>query len=99
MWEEKGFEIAESIMQADGLLFIRAGINKGKQEEVMLVEANPEKYICKGKFEQEQGNYMGWVMPALAYGRLFIRSEKILRCYQAAKTLPSKEEILKQLVK
>ena len=101
MWEEKGFEIAESIMQADGLLFIRAGKNNGKnkvtQETILLVEATPEKYICKGKFEQEQGNYMGWVMPTLAYGRLFIRSERILRCYQAAKTLPSKEEIQKQL--
>ena len=99
MWEEKGFEIAESIMQADGLLFIRAGINKGKEEEILLVEATPEKYICKGKFQQEQGNYFGWVMPTLAYGRLFIRSERIWRCYQAAGILPSKEEIQKQLGK
>ena len=91
MWEQKGFEIAESIMLADGLLFIRS------KAGLMLVEANPKKYVLKGKVDQDQGNYMGWVMPTLAYGRLFVRMEKTLLCFQAAKSVPSRHEVFSEL--
>lgn len=88
MWQEKGFSQGESIITADGLLFVRS------KEGLSLVEANPSKFILKGKVEQEQGNYFGWVMPTLAYGRLFVRFDGLLCCYQVAKDLPSRSGVV-----
>ena len=91
-WEQKGFESGASIMLADGLLFIRTNTT------LMLVEANPEKYVQKGKMEifsgTNQFQLWGWVMPTLAYGRLFVRTESTVFCFQAAEKVPRREEIM-----
>ena len=87
MWEGEKIEMGESLMLADGMLYIR-GAN-----ELLLVEANPGKYTLKSKFELPQKDkYFGWVMPALAYGRLFVRTDTALLCYQAGKKIPSQSE-------
>ena len=38
----------------------------------------------------------GWIMPSLAYGRLYVRCDADLWCLQVAKTLPSAEEAVRQ---
>ncbi|MEQ9066691.1 MAG: hypothetical protein RLO18_08210, partial [Gimesia chilikensis] len=46
---------------------------------VELVEANPEKYVQRGKFQAIEGQT--WNNPALARGRLFVRNSEEAACY------------------
>ena len=89
VWEEKsGHEkkaVGRSLILADGLLFIRSNT------ELVLAEANPEKYIelsrCNLGGGEGNDKYYGWVMPSLARGRLYVRNHDKLRCFQVAETL------------
>ena len=56
------------------------------------------EFAVKGTFNtREKGyagpDYGGWVMPVLAYGWLYIRTEKEVLCLQAAEKIPSREEV------
>lgn len=66
-----------SITCADGMLIVR---NEGGP--VTLVEANPEKYKQLGKFDQpERSNKSAWAYPVVANGKLFLRDQDKLLCY------------------
>jgi prepilin-type processing-associated H-X9-DG protein len=76
MWEDrkpgKG-----SIAFADGHLYYR---NEGGP--IVLVEANPERYVEKGRFNQpERSKARAWPHPVIANGKLYIRDQDLLLCY------------------
>ena len=98
IWRQKTGLFQWSIMLADGLLFVRLGT------ELWLVEATPKGFSLKGKADLkiEEGPWAswaacnaGWVMPSLAYGRLYLRSQTELICLQAAEKLPAVEDVLR----
>jgi outer membrane protein assembly factor BamB len=66
-----------SIAYADGRLYYRS-----EGGPVTLVEANPEKYVERGRFEQPQrGSGPCWPHPVLANGKLYLRHADLLFCY------------------
>ncbi len=62
------------LLLVDGYLIILA-----EDGRVELVEANPEKYVQRGKFQAIEGQT--WNNPALARGRLFVRNSEEAACY------------------
>lgn len=65
-----------SIAYADGRLYYR---NEGGP--VILVEANPEKYVEHGRFSPPRTDKAAWPHPVVANGKLFIRDQQYLYCY------------------
>ncbi len=71
-----------SITYADGHLYYR---NEGGKGTVFLVEANPKKYVEKGRFDQpDRSKTNSWAYPVVANGRLYIRDQDTLLCYNIA---------------
>jgi len=76
MWEStkpgKG-----SIAYADGRLYYR-----NEDGPVVLVEANPNSYVERGRFNQpERSGQKAWPHPVIANGRLYLRDQDLLLCY------------------
>lgn len=76
MWREskagKG-----SIAYADGRLYYR-----NENGPILLVEANPQKYVEQGRFNQpKRSGNKAWPHPVIANGRLYIRDQQYLYCY------------------
>lgn len=66
-----------AVCSADGLLFVR-----GTRGEVALVEASPDGYREKGRFNQpERSKIQAWPPPVVANGRLYLRDQNVLLCY------------------
>lgn len=65
-----------SIAYADGRLYYR---NEGGP--VILVEANPNKYVEHGRFSPPRTNKPAWPHPVVANGKLLIRDQQYLYCY------------------
>lgn len=66
-----------SVAYADGHIYLRS--EKGP---VALVEANPEEYREKSRFDQpNRSNKPSWPHPVVAAGRLFLRDQDVLLCY------------------
>jgi outer membrane protein assembly factor BamB len=80
-WRQRGFGNGQVVLLADqGLLLI-----SGEKGEVGLVEANPEKYNELGRFralDAKKGKT--WNHPVVAHGKLFIRNDAEMACYQLA---------------
>lgn len=78
MWEDRA-PGKGSIACADGRLYYR---NEGGKGTVFLVEATPEKYIEHGRFQQpERTTLSAWSHPVIANGKLYIRDQDVLLCY------------------
>lgn len=78
VWEErrpgKG-----SVVYADGRLYCR---NEGREGTVYLVEANPKEYAERGRFiPPERSKEQAWPHPVVANGKLYIRDQGVLLCY------------------
>jgi outer membrane protein assembly factor BamB len=76
MWEStkpgKG-----SITYADGRLYYR-----NEDGPVVLVEANPNSYVERGRFNQpERSGQRAWPHPVISNGRLYLRDQDLLLCY------------------
>jgi outer membrane protein assembly factor BamB len=73
---------AASILSADGCLYVH-----GENGNIALVEANPEAYHEKGEFsppgavEHTGGGVRSWAYPVIANGRLYIRDQNLLWCF------------------
>jgi outer membrane protein assembly factor BamB len=68
-----------SIVGADGHLYLRSEDGNGT---VALVEAAPDGYREKGRFDQpERSNKNSWAHPVVAGGRLYLRDQDVLLCY------------------
>jgi outer membrane protein assembly factor BamB len=69
-----------SICYADGCLYLH-----GENGDVALVEATPEAYREKGRFTPsdppDRGQSKAWAYPIIADGRLYIRDQDHLWCY------------------
>jgi outer membrane protein assembly factor BamB len=66
-----------SLLFADGMLIARS--EKGL---VSLVEATPEGFRLKGRFTQpERTKRSAWTHPVVSGGRLFLRDQNVLLCY------------------
>jgi outer membrane protein assembly factor BamB len=66
-----------SVTYADGHLYAR-----GERGPVALVEANPAAYVEKGRFDQpERTGKAAWSHPVVSGGRLYLRDQDVLLCY------------------
>jgi outer membrane protein assembly factor BamB len=66
-----------SVTYADGHIYARS-----ERGPVALVEANPEKYVEKGRFEQpDRSGKTTWPYPVIANGKLYLRDHDTLLCY------------------
>ncbi|HSQ54471.1 MAG TPA: PQQ-binding-like beta-propeller repeat protein [Gemmata sp.] len=78
MWESRG-PGKGSITYADGRLYCR---NEGREGAVYLVEANPKEYVERGRFNQpERTREQAWTHPVIANGKMYIRDQGLLLCY------------------
>jgi outer membrane protein assembly factor BamB len=68
---------AASLCYADGCLYVR-----GEKGEVALVEANAREFVERGRFPQpDRSNKDAWPYPVVANGRLYLRDQGVLLCY------------------
>jgi len=66
-----------SLTYADGMLVAR-----NERGAVTLVEATPTAYVEKGVFEQpERTGKAAWAHPVIANGRLYLRDQETMFCY------------------
>jgi len=66
-----------SLLCADGMLYAR-----NENGPVSLVEATPEGFRLQGRFHQpERSNKNSWPHPVIAHGRLYLRDQDVLLCY------------------
>lgn len=67
-----------SVVYADGHLYCRS-----ERGPIALVEANPARYVEKGRFDQpDRSGKDAWPHPVVAGGRLYIRDQDVLLCYE-----------------
>jgi outer membrane protein assembly factor BamB len=93
VWSERDHLSKGAITYADGHLYLRSEGGKGT---VVLIEATPEGFKEKGRFDQPQrSNVQSWPHPVIANGKLYLRDKDILLCYdlRATQTLSSAREI------
>jgi outer membrane protein assembly factor BamB len=78
MWQDKKLGKG-SLVYADGMLYLRAESGKGT---MALVEATPDGYREKGRFDQpDRSEHYSWPHPIVIGGRLYIRDQDVLLCY------------------
>ncbi|HUG94127.1 MAG TPA: PQQ-binding-like beta-propeller repeat protein, partial [Planctomycetaceae bacterium] len=66
-----------SVTSADGMIYLRS-----ESGPVALVEATPDGYRENGRFDQPQrSGASAWPHPVVAAGRLFLRDQDLLLCY------------------
>jgi hypothetical protein len=66
-----------SLVAADGHLYLHFANGK-----IVLAKATPEDYEVVSSFEvPHPGSRPGWAHPIIADGKLFIRGEEYVRCY------------------
>ena len=75
-----------ALSYADGMLYVRgqggSGFGKESPPFVALVQATPDGYKEKGRFEQpDHGDRPAWPHPVVANGRLYLRDGNVLLCY------------------
>jgi outer membrane protein assembly factor BamB len=72
-----------SVVYADGHLYLRSEESKGT---VALIEASPAGYKEKGRFDQPQrSGHESWPHPVIANGKLYLRDQDWLLCYDVKK--------------
>ena len=64
------------IIYADGHLYLLS-----EDGDVGLVEATPSAYQEKSRFGIGRGDYPTWALPAIANGKLFLRDQDTLYCF------------------
>ena len=66
-----------SVLYADGMLYCR-----DETGPITLVKATPDSYQLAGRFDQPRRSKMkAWPHPVIADGKLYIRDQDILLCY------------------
>jgi outer membrane protein assembly factor BamB len=78
-WEEKEKLGKGSLVCADGHLYLR---QEDKEGTVALIEASPSGYKEHGRFDQpSRSKQKTWSHPVVAGGKLFLRDQDLLLCY------------------
>jgi len=81
VWQDRKLEKG-SLVYADGHLYLR-GERKGT---VVLIEASPDGYKEHGRFEQpDRSSQNSWAHPVVIGGKLYLRDQDILLCYDVKK--------------
>jgi len=75
MWQDRSVGKG-SITYADGMLYLL-----GEKQVVGLAEANPKAYVEKGRFPINDRGWDSWAHPVVAGGKLYIRNQNELTCY------------------
>jgi outer membrane protein assembly factor BamB len=75
MWRERSVGKG-SITYADGMLYLL-----GEKQLVGLAEANPKAYVEKGRFPINDLGRDSWAHPVVLGGKLYIRNQNELACY------------------
>ena len=65
-----------TVTYADGMLYLL-----GETNTVGLAEATPEGYHEKGRFTIEDQGWPSWAHPVVCGGKLYIRNQGMLMCY------------------
>jgi outer membrane protein assembly factor BamB len=65
-----------SLTAADGLLFLLSETNVAG-----LAEASPQEYRERGRFRIDDSGWPSWAYPVVANGRLYLRNQASLTCY------------------
>ncbi len=82
-WQEKDKLGKGSIAYADGHFYLRQEDRRGT---VALIEASPDGYKEHGRFDQpERSGKNSWPHPVIAGGKLFLRDQDVLLCYDVHK--------------
>jgi outer membrane protein assembly factor BamB len=68
-----------SLTYADGNLYLLSESNV-----VGLAKATPEGYVEKGRFKIADQGLPSWAHPVVCGGRLYIRNQGILACYDVS---------------
>ena len=77
LWNERSVEKG-SVAFADGRLYYRTE-NTGN---VLLIEPNAKEYVERGRFRQpDRSRSPAWAHPVIANGKLYIRDQDVLFCY------------------
>ena len=72
-----------SLTCADGHFYLRSEGGKGT---VVLIEATAEAFKETGRFEQpDRSHQNSWAHPVVANGRLYLRDQDVLLCYDVKK--------------
>jgi outer membrane protein assembly factor BamB len=69
-----------AILHIDGHLIFRY-----QNGVVALIEATPEEYRLKGSFKPDYQEGASWAHPVVVNGRLYLREQNKLMCYQVGK--------------
>ncbi len=74
-----------SVAYADGHLYCL-----GENGAIALVEATPAAYREKSRFEIRRGEYPTWTPPVIANGRLYLREQDNLYCYDIRRSVATR---------
>ena len=78
VWAEKEKIKKGSVSFADGMLYAR----EEGSGTIILLAASPEGYTEKGRFKQpSRAKENAWAHPTIANGKLYIRDQDLLLCY------------------
>ena len=78
VWANRGVGKG-AVSFADGMLYTRSESGAGP---VALVEATPTGYKENGRFNQpDRSNKNSWPHPVVANGKLFLRDQDVVLCY------------------
>jgi outer membrane protein assembly factor BamB/precorrin-6B methylase 2 len=89
-WQQRvpGSSGAMTVLAAEGNLYVRYANGL-----ITLVEATPQGYREKSKFMQpERTTLPAWTHPVLAGGRLYVRDQNVLLCYDLRADRPAVHE-------
>jgi outer membrane protein assembly factor BamB len=79
VWQEKPRLGKGSLVYADGRLYCR---EEAEQGVVALLEASPNGYVERGRFSPpDRSGKQSWPHPVVAGGKLYLRDQDILLCY------------------
>ncbi|HEV3341202.1 MAG TPA: PQQ-binding-like beta-propeller repeat protein [Pirellulales bacterium] len=85
MWQDRSCGKC-SLVYADGMLYCRS-----EQGLMSLVLATPNGFELKGRFEQpERSDRNAWAHPVVAGGRLYLRDQDKLFCFDLREALASR---------
>jgi outer membrane protein assembly factor BamB len=81
-WRNKGVGKG-SIVYADGLLYLRSENGKGT---IAIIEASPDGYKELSRFDPpDRSDKNSWPHPVVTGGRLYVRDQDVLQCYDVRK--------------
>jgi outer membrane protein assembly factor BamB len=81
VWREKEVAKKGSMVYADGHFILREE-DKASPGRLILIAATPAGYQEKGRFDQpDRSDKNSWTHPVVVDGRLYVRDQDVLLCY------------------